>query len=62
MLEQKHQRFMHVVFDGVAGRFVEFADRLAADGFGFAKQQVVGVGEVSPRNQPMWMWSSLTRM
>ena len=47
MLEQKQQRFMDVVPDGLAGGFVQFADCLAADGFGFAEEEVVGVVQVA---------------
>ena len=47
MLEEVHQCLMDVVFDDVAGGFVQFVDFLAPDGFGFAKEEVVGVGEVA---------------
>lgn len=48
MLKQKHQRLLHVVPDSVSGRFVEFAECLAADGFAFAEEQVVGIAQVPP--------------
>ena len=47
VLEQKQQRLMDVVPDGLAGGFVQFADCLAADGFGFAEEQAVGVIQVA---------------
>lgn len=47
MLEEKHQRLLDVVSDGVARGFVEFVDFLAAYRLGFAEEQVVGVLQVA---------------